>query len=517
MRFLLTIAIINTLLVLSQKLVVCKAYAKKNAKTNMLFRIFFSIILIINCLIYNPLSAQPCTGSTPSYTIDLTGNNDSIWTSPNVSRDGNCCATANCIEFNITLDPLSSGIQIDIISGATPGGALDYQVSCGPAQPFGQPVCLSGTGPFRITFCKPGNNPNVYQITSIPKPEINGNLAGSTSCGIYMKATGYEILGLTWTSLPFDSTINNYLSCRNDCDSVSVVPGPAVYPLTLVYQVCGNVIGGCFPAATCDTITLRLSANPVVRITPENPIVCYGSATTVITANPTGGFAPYQFVWNDNDTSRVKSVGVGTYRVTMTDSVGCITARDTVVVTGFSAPFVANAGTDTTICASTTSLNLNGSIQVASGGIWSGGSGTYNPGNTSLNATYSPSAAEINAGGVNLILTTTDNSGCTAVRDTVHFTINPVPAPVISGDTLPCSGRTKSYLVTPVAGSNYLWTVSGGTLSGSNTNNLVNIIWGTAGSGNVTIKQTNSYGCEYTAQRSINILASPGPATLYHY
>lgn len=519
MRFFVTIAIINLLLVLNQRMLVCKSYVKKNNKTNLLFRLFFSLaaLIVVNLFLSNPILAQPCAGGTPSYTIDLTGNNDSIWTSPNVSRAGNCCATSNCIEFNVTLDQFASGIQIDIISGATPGGALDYQVSCGPAQAFGQPVCLSGTGPFRITFCKPGNNPNVYQISSIPKPEINGNLAGSTSCGIYMKAAGFELLGLTWTSIPSDTTINNYLSCRNDCDSVSVIPGPAVYPLTLVYQVCGNVVGGCFPAATCDTITLRLSATPVVRILPENPVVCFGSATRLITANPTGGFAPYSYLWNDNDTSSNKYVGVGTYRVTMTDSVGCVVARDTVVVTGFSMPFVANAGNDTSICASVTSVNLNGSIQVASGGIWSGGTGTYNPNNTTLNTVYTPSATEKSAGFANLVLTSTDNSGCTAVRDTVQITINPLPAPIISGDTVPCSGRTKSYSVAAIASNTYLWTVSGGTISGSNTGNLVNITWGAAGSGSVTIKQTNTYGCEFTTIKNINILASPGPATLYHY
>lgn len=244
MRFLVTIAIINSLLVLSQRMVMCKAYIKKNAKTNVLLRFFFSItVVFVFCLLLNnPLIAQPCTGGTPSYSINLTGNNDSIWTSPNVSRAGNCCGTSNsnCIEFNVTLDPNSRGIRIDTISGAIPSGSY-YKVACGSPQSFGQPVCLNGTGPFRITFCKSGNISNVYRITAIPKP--------------------------------------------------------------------------------------------IVTITPDNPTVCYGAGTNVtLTANYSGGVLPYYYTWNNGDTSRIKTVGSGTYHIAVTDSLGCIVARDTSIV-----------------------------------------------------------------------------------------------------------------------------------------------------------------------------------------
>jgi hypothetical protein len=41
--------------------------------------------------------------------------------------------------------------------------------------------------------------------------------------------------------------------------------------------------------------------------------------------------------------------------------------------------------------------------------LWSGGAGTYNPNNTTLNAVYTPTAAERTAGTVTLTLTTTGN------------------------------------------------------------------------------------------------------------
>jgi hypothetical protein len=36
-------------------------------------------------------------------------------------------------------------------------------------------------------------------------------------------------------------------------------------------------------------------------------------------------------------------------------------------------------------------------ITLATGGIWSGGAGTYSPNNTALNATYTPTPAELAA------------------------------------------------------------------------------------------------------------------------
>ncbi|MBL4704186.1 MAG: hypothetical protein JKY54_06680, partial [Flavobacteriales bacterium] len=117
--------------------------------------IFFVTVVISN------LTHSQCDPSVPVFIADLTGGPDSVWVSPNVSRDGHCCGVTganNCINFIITLDPGAAGISFNVISGAMPGGALFYQVNCGPAIAIGDPICLVGVGPHNITFCKPGNN-----------------------------------------------------------------------------------------------------------------------------------------------------------------------------------------------------------------------------------------------------------------------------------------------------------------------------------------------------------------------
>ena len=70
---------------------------------------------------------------------------------------------------------------------------------------------------------------------------------------------------------------------------------------------------------------------------------------------------------------------------------------------------------------------MSGNIQFASGGVWQGGTGTYSPSNTSLNAIYTPSAAEISNGSVVLTLESTGNGSCLPVNDQVQITFTPAP------------------------------------------------------------------------------------------
>ena len=117
-------------------------------------------------------SQSPCMTTVPSFTINLTGQPAGIWSSPNISRNDQCCsatAPSQCVYFNLTLDPNAAGIQIDMI-GADPAGSLFYDINCTGNYPGGTIKCITGVGPHQITFCKPGSNKNIYKITSISRP-----------------------------------------------------------------------------------------------------------------------------------------------------------------------------------------------------------------------------------------------------------------------------------------------------------------------------------------------------------
>ena len=64
--------------------------------------------------------AQICDPVTPVFTVNLTGNPAGTWTSPSISRAGYCCSASGadvCIEFILTLDSMSTGINFEIASG----------------------------------------------------------------------------------------------------------------------------------------------------------------------------------------------------------------------------------------------------------------------------------------------------------------------------------------------------------------------------------------------------------------
>jgi hypothetical protein len=101
------------------------------------------------------VTGQFCDSITPTFIVDLSASPYMNWTSPETERDGYCCgATAPdlCLEFVITLNPNAAAIVFNIATGAVPPGALLYQIDCGPPTAVGEPICLSGTGPFHLTF-----------------------------------------------------------------------------------------------------------------------------------------------------------------------------------------------------------------------------------------------------------------------------------------------------------------------------------------------------------------------------
>ena len=474
-------------------------------------------IALIAVMLLTALSlfAQPCDPLTPSFTVNLTGNPSGMWVSPSIQRNGYCCTASGadvCIEFMVTLDPLSTGISFNIVSGAVPPGALYYQVNCGAPVPVGQPICLSGVGPHRLTFCKPGNNTNSYSITSIPAPFLNAQGTGlaTPACPGMLGAQGLNETTVTWTSIPSSALYNSFLNCQSGCDTVTVSPS-GTFPAYVDYQVCGMPFGNCTSGFLCDTVRIYLLQNPSVTINPPSITLCNGAGnTTTITANPTGGAPPYSYTWSNGQTTQSIIAGSGTYTVTVTDSLGCSTATATSTVTAV-APIVANAGSDISICSSQSTVQLNGSVQTATGGIWTGGGGTYNPNNVTLNPTYTPSNAEVSNGFANLILTTTGNQGCPADADTVHITIVPNPFSMITGTMMLCAQNNASYSVPFIPGNSYAWSVTGGTINGSSTSNAINVTWGSSGTATVTLTETNSIGCSSTTTMNVTLVAVPSP------
>ncbi|MCX6154791.1 MAG: SBBP repeat-containing protein [Candidatus Kapabacteria bacterium] len=91
--------------------------------------------------------------------------------------------------------------------------------------------------------------------------------------------------------------------------------------------------------------------------------------------------------------------------------------------------------------------------------------------------------------------------------------INGLPDPQISGGSLNvCENNYVQYNANTPANTKNKWNVKGGIISGSDSSNTVNVLWGTAGSGTITLKQTISVsGCNLTKTDLINIRPLPKP------
>lgn len=417
-----------------------------------------------------------CDPTVPSFTVSLTSSPSATWLSPTVVRNGLCCSSVSpdrCLEFIITLHPSAQGIIFDIASGAIPPGAMFYQVSCGTPTPVGQLMCLNGPGPHVITFCKPGNNNNTYSITSVPAPYAGPPTAVSDGCTGIIFATGYDESTITWTSVPSNPTYNSYLSCMSGCDTTVVTAQPG-YPPSVLYQICGYPLGSCDSMLICDTVRVYFVTDKTATIIPQNPVICFGGPPATITATGTGGWPPYIYLWSTGATTQSINVTAGTYWVQITDSTNCPPVYDTVTVIAHPSLIGANAGADLISCANNPTVTLNGSVVVATGGIWSGGAGTYNPNDTTLNATYTPTAGEISAGTVTLTLTSTGNGGCPPATDNVVITIGPAPTSNAGPPSITvCADVTSVPLTGSVTvASGGTWTTSGTGTFTPNANTL---------------------------------------------
>jgi hypothetical protein len=171
---------------------------------NPKFKLLRLAILGLTLFSNGVFSQSTCDPEVPSFTVNLTGSPGGYWASPDTSRKGQCCGVSNndrCVYFNLTLDPNAAGIQIDMI-GADPKGSLSYSFSCAPpGYPGGSIKCISGVGPHHITFCKEGNNSNIYKITSISKPLFPKDTIVRKGCSVQLITEGIVSSSTRWRAI----------------------------------------------------------------------------------------------------------------------------------------------------------------------------------------------------------------------------------------------------------------------------------------------------------------------------
>ncbi|HOH94293.1 MAG TPA: hypothetical protein PLL70_06495, partial [Bacteroidales bacterium] len=322
-------------------------------------KIFFIIILFHFSNLYS--QSGNCDINTPYYLVDLSSSIDSVWISPLVVRDGNCCGTTNpdrCIEFYITMNPGTIAIRFSINSGAIPPGSMFYQIECGPQVPVGDAVCLQAPGPYTLTFCKPGNNENTYKIEAIPAPNTDFFYADVNGyCSIMLNVVGLDPATVHWTDISYGGLYDSYLSCTNCLTPiVNFLPD---HPPYVDYKVCGEVLA---PACSvslefCDTVRVYFYDQLNVSLSEDTTYICEGESHISLIPTVSGGLPPYQFYWyldgsilsNDSVFDASES---GTYILEVRDSTypSCLPFFDTILVNFAPLPTITATANPTEIC-----------------------------------------------------------------------------------------------------------------------------------------------------------------------
>lgn len=244
-------------------------------------------------------------------------------------------------------------------------------------------------------------------------------------------------------------------------------PGLGPYNVMLVINVGTSCADTAFQAVQLSYVN--------VAYTPSNDSACVGqpvSFTDNSTPSPNSTITGYWWDFGDGNQDTAQNpthtyLASGMYDVihTATNQLGC---DDTITqtITVLAAP-IALAGNDTFACTNNSSIGLGGNVLNATGGYWEG-SGTFTPDSTVLNATYTPSSADLSAGFTTLILHTTGPTLCNHDADTIMLSFTPGPSVDVGTDITVC--RDTPYV--SVCGT--VSVASGGVWSTSGTGSFVN-------------------------------------------
>lgn len=180
-----------------------------------------------------------------------------------------------------------------------------------------------------------------------------------------------------------------------------------------------------------------------------------------------GVFTPSRNVLNPTyePTAAERSSGsIKIYLTPTTVSASCPIKKDSVLIEFEKAPIV-KVGKDTVICSSNATISVSALLTNAAAGIWKGGNGVFtNPANQ--NSVYTFNAADIAAGGIDLIFTTTGIRLCDQEDDTIHVSYSQPPVIDAGSPIAICGGKDFELLAsTGDNTSTYQWTGGSGIFS----------------------------------------------------
>jgi gliding motility-associated-like protein len=436
--------------------------------------------------VYTP-GVSELTAGTATLTITTTGN-------------GTCTAVTDQMIITVTPTPVVNAGPDQTICGNNPNATLSGSVTVA-----GGGVWSGGAGSF---------SPSNTAMNAIYSPTPAEIASGSITLTLTSTANGNctvvtDQVVIHFTLPPTANAGADRTVCANNASvtlngTITIASGGqwsgglgtfnpnnttlnAVYSPTAGETASGNVTltltttGNGLCTAVTDQMVITFTTAPTVSA-GVNQTACannsavtlsgsFSGATGIMWSGGSGAYAPNNTAPNATYTSSVAEqlAGIANLTLTTTGNGTCLPVTDNVIITITPSPQV-NAGADLVACANKATVALSGTVSNASGGIWSGGAGNYNPSNTALNALYTPTLAEITAGSVTLILTSTGNGACNPVTDNMNITFNHSPVVSAGADQTVCANNAAVTLNGSVSNAGGgMWSAGSGTFNPGNT------------------------------------------------
>ncbi len=359
-------------------------------------------------------------------------------------------------------------------------------IAQGPGgEPFDTPtqiVCPGETQPYAVY---PGDAGNTFLWTITPGTD-----------------------GIEWSILSGQGTPSIQVDWANPV-------APTVYTVTLRETNPGD---GCYTEVSV-AVTVNPAPAPVIT---GLDVVCEGqTGVTYSTPNVPGN--TYSWVVTGGNITAgdgtneitVTWTTPGTGSVELTESVaatGCsVTVTLPVTVNPLPAPVITGLDVvcegQTGVTYSTPNVPGNTYSWVVTGGNITAGAGT-----NEITVTWTTPGA----GSVELTESVAA-TGC-SVTVTLPVTVNPLPAPVITGLDVVCEGQTGVTYSTPnVPGNTYSWVVTGGNITAGAGTNEITVTWTTPGAGSVELTESvAATGCSVTVTLPVTINPRPTTSPIWH-
>lgn len=491
----------------------------------------------------NITEMQP-NGAADTYTTSALVNNDEVKVV--VKNDDACYATSTPIPviiYTLPAQPLithtgtltfcNDAVGTPPTLHATAGSSYQWYkdgeaISVGAtSQDYIVPKDVNSTGDYTVVVT---NANGCFSVPSAPvtvvvnppatKPVVTA-VGQTTFCiGGSVNLSSTTATNYQWYS---DANTGSPQLMSGETSQVLNVNASGYYAVSVVNA------NGCSSDILSDPVQVvvnSLPQQPVISATGGKLAFCDGD-NTILNADVSG--QSYQWYQNGAPISGAVSqsyttvstlAAAGGYTVTVTDVNGCVSpvsTTETITVHALPVPTVTGANP---ICPGTTETYITESGNGIHDYVWTYTGGTLQSGGGTSDNQITITWDQ--PGSKTVMVNYTDVNGCSASESqTVQTSNSPLPgitsSPANTFDV--CINYTGNVYTTEPGNSNYVWAVTGGTVTsgGGANDNTVTITWDTEGTQSVSVNYENGAGCMAAAPTTYTVSVNPLPIADFSY